>query len=47
MPEKEPLLTFKLPDGVEIEAYVLRDATGKIIVRTKEELEAIAQKEKK
>ena len=44
MPET-PLLKFKIPEVVEIEGYVVELPDGRIVVRSKEELEAMPKKE--
>ncbi len=31
--------SFNLPDGRTVEAYLLRDASGHVIIRSREELE--------
>ena len=44
MPET-PLLKFKIPEVVEIEGYAVELPDGRIVVRSKEELEAMPKKE--
>jgi len=39
LPEPEKLLQFQLPEVAQIEAYFVRDAEGRILARTREELE--------
>jgi len=38
-PEPEELLHYEVPEVEEAEVYLLRDEEGKIIARTKDELE--------
>lgn len=47
MPEElKPLLAFKVPEVKEVEAYLVRDKKGRILARTREELEEVKRSEK-
>ena len=39
MTENEPLIKFKVPEGGEIKAYLLKDKEGRYTVRTEDEIE--------
>lgn len=39
MPDSKPITSFRLPDGQTIEAYAVKLTSGRIVVRTRDELE--------
>jgi len=47
LPEKEPLVHFKVPEVAEVKAYLVKLPDGKLVVRTEEELQLIPKKEEK
>lgn len=41
MPEEKPTMSFRLPSGETAEVYMVRLADGRMVARTKEELEEL------
>ncbi len=41
MPEPEQTLSFRLPSGEQAEVYMVRLADGRLVARTREELELL------
>jgi len=44
--ELERLLRFQVPEAREVEAYIVRDKKGRILARTREELEESEREER-